>query len=522
MIRNCLVLVFSLISLLVQAQDFNIVAFGAKSDSIKLNTKAIQAAIDAAAVNCGRVVIPAGVFMSGTIYLKSNVTLYLSRGSVIKGSQFIENYPENKPSFSGAQTHRAHWKAMPSKALIYADNVENIAIMGEGTINGNGDSKEYNTFDDNPNRPKVIMFVKCRNVKVENVTLTNSAFWLQHYFACDGVQIRGINVYNHGNHNNDGIDIDSKNVTMSDCIINSNDDAICLKSDSRLLCENVVISNCVISSNCNAIKFGTASYGGFRNVTITNCVVKKTGSVKTQRGELKDGQNDNIRGLAGIALEIVDGGSMENINVNNIIINDVLTPIFIKLGSRMNPTGSIKNVIISNIIASTKSLCANSISGVPGFNVENVVLKDIICNIYGGGTLSDANITLPENEKGYPECRMWGYVLPAYGLYLRHVKDITLENVQFNLQTNDSRPAIYMEDAERVQIRNSKFSIPQGKQALIRLKDVTSLSLSNIYSNTDIPFLLNVSGAKTTQIKVDKKYDKQSIVVSPEVNKQNL
>jgi polygalacturonase len=149
---------------------------------------------------------------------------------------------------------------MPSRALIYADSVENIGIVGEGTIDGNGKSPAFITEDDNPNRPKLIFIVNCKRVKVENLRFQNTAFWLQHYFACDGVYIKGLNIYNHGNKNVDGIDIDSKNVVIQDCIIDCDDDALCFKSDGNFLCENVVVTNCILSSNCNFIKMGTASY----------------------------------------------------------------------------------------------------------------------------------------------------------------------------------------------------------------------------------------------------------------------
>jgi Pectate lyase superfamily protein len=195
------------ITTLLQAQDTNILDFGAKSDGVTLNTEAIQKAINQTAVKGGRVVIPQGEFLSGTIYLKSNVTLYIQKGGMLKGSPNLKDYPENTPSVKGMKPHRAFWKSMPSRALVYADNVENIGLMGEGIIDGNGRSPAFLTKDDDPNRPKLIFVVNCRKVRVENLRFQNTAFWLQHYFACDGVIIKGLNIYNHGNKNVDGIDI---------------------------------------------------------------------------------------------------------------------------------------------------------------------------------------------------------------------------------------------------------------------------------------------------------------------------
>ena len=151
-------------------------------------------------------------------------------------------------------------------------------MTGLGTINGQGFHPNFQHGNDSkggPRRPKIIYFMSCNNVRVQDVTLRNSAYWTQDYEKCDGVIVRGVKVYCHSNWNNDGIDIDSRNVVVSDCLIDCDDDALCLKSDTDTPCENVTVTNCVLKSNCNAIKFGTSSYSGFKNVTITNCVIDR-------------------------------------------------------------------------------------------------------------------------------------------------------------------------------------------------------------------------------------------------------
>jgi Glycosyl hydrolases family 28 len=487
----------------VQAQDTNITDFGAKSDGTTINTEAIQKAIDQTAVKGGRVVIPQGEFLSGTIYLKSNVTLYIQKGGMLKGSPNLKDYPENTPSVKGMKPHRAFWKSMPSKALVYADNADNIGLMGEGIIDGNGKSPAFLTKDDDPNRPKLIFVVNCRKVRVENLRFQNTAFWLQHYFACDGVIIKGLNIYNHGNKNVDGIDIDSKNVVVSDCIIDCDDDALCFKSDGNFLCENVVVTNCVLSTTCNFIKMGTASYTGFKNISITNCVLKRPSeSLVRDWSKQSRGIADSLTGLAGIALEIVDGGMMDKINISNIVMSGLQTPIFIKLGSRMNPTGSIRNVNISNIMATAESFITSSITAVPGFYVDNVVLSNIQFFAKGFDNPFPLSTIIPENEKNYPENRMFGDNLPAYGFYLRHVKNIYFNNVQFTLQGKDNRPAFHIEDAANIQIRDCKVEIPENKQPVINLLDVNGLYVSNIFYSEPIPLLFHVSGTKSGRIKV--------------------
>jgi hypothetical protein len=496
-------LLFLFISVFSQAQDTNILDFGAKADGATINTMAIQKAIDQTAIKGGTVTIPQGEFLSGTIYLKSNVTIAIKKGGMLKGSPNLMDYPENTPSVKGMKPHRAFWKSMPSKALIYADNVDNIGLTGEGVIDGNGTSPTFLTKDDDPNRPKLIFVVNCRKVRVENLKLQNSAFWLQHYFACDGVTIKGLTIYNHGNKNVDGIDIDSKNVTISDCIIDCDDDVICFKSDGNFFCENVVVTNCVLSTTCNFIKMGTASFTGFRNISITNCVLKRppVSLVRNWSKESRGIQNE-LTGLAGIALEIVDGGKMEKINISDIIMNGIQTPIFIKLGSRMNPTGSISDVTISNIMATAESFITSSITAVPGFYINNVALSNI--QIFNKGFDNAFPLTkiIPENEKDYPENRMFGDNLPAYGFYLRHVNNISFQQIQFHISGKEDRPAFHLEDASNISIVNAKVAVPANNQPIINAIDTNGLYVSNVFDTKPIPLLLQVSGSKSGNFKV--------------------
>ncbi|MDF2432238.1 MAG: hypothetical protein JWP44_1869 [Mucilaginibacter sp.] len=447
-------LIFSILIVLfyncTYAQFLNIVTFGAKEGSNVNNAVAIQKTIDKCAEKGGIVLIPPGKYYTGTIYLKSNVTLSIMKGAELIGSPYLKDYPVNSVSAKTRPPHRPNWPSMPSRALIYADGASHISIIGEGTINGNGRSKDFQTQDDDPNRPKVIMFVACKDVNVRDIHLMNSAFWMQHYFACDGVRISGISVYNHGNLNNDGIDIDSRNVTVSDCNIDSDDDGICMKSDGYELVENVSITNCIVASNCNLIKMGTASYAGFQNVSISNCVLKKaTVSVMGKIRRRLNSVADSISGEAGIALEAVDGGSIDQVVISNISITGVQTPIFIKLGNRKYQPGPVGHIIISNVTATSNSLLPSSITGVPGHDIENIVLRDIMLISKGGGKHMDGTGSeIPENAAGYPGNTMFGDRLPAYGLFLRHVKNVDLNNVKFYLLSPDERPPVYQSDVK--------------------------------------------------------------------------
>ena len=176
-------------------QRFNARDFGAVGDGSKLDTAAIQAAIDAAAKSGGgTVVLPPGTYLSGTLFLKSGVHLYLEAGCVLLGSKDVADYPENRPA------KRSWTDRLVCRSLIAGEKLKNIAIRGQGTIDGQGAGFGVKYLV----RPYLIRLVECEDVLVEGVHLRNSAMWLQHYLACERVTIRGVTVFNFATRNNDG------------------------------------------------------------------------------------------------------------------------------------------------------------------------------------------------------------------------------------------------------------------------------------------------------------------------------
>ncbi|MFD0751610.1 glycoside hydrolase family 28 protein [Mucilaginibacter calamicampi] len=489
--------------------DHNILAYGAKADGKTISTKAIQAAVNkCSAEHGGRVIVPAGVFMSGTIVLKNDVELYLAEGAEIKGSANNKDYPQPQ----SADGKKATW------ALIVALDVHHIAITGRGTINGNGAAPAFQLGDDTAPgytgiRPNIITMVNCKDIEILNIRLRNSPHWMQTYFRCENLHIKGIHIYNHANLNNDGIDIDSKNVLIEDCVIDSDDDGICLKSDDDTVpCENVTIRNCIIASNCGAIKFGTSSHSGFRNVNISNITIHKASQDLFRHWQQKVQFVDQpITAIAGISIENVDGGKTDNITIDNVFMEDVQTPIFIKLGNRgatkskdpasFNP-GHLRNVTISNVTAVSHSKITSSITGFPGFDVENVILKNIRITTPGKGTAAEAEAPLPENETAYPEARMFGVTLPSSGLYVRHAKGIVLQNITLQTLNVDARPQIIMDDVKDAQISLLNIEQTQISNAVINLvnsKNILWLNPNVIPSSHP---LLTVDGAKSSGITV--------------------
>lgn len=429
------------------SRNIDITKIGAR-ESNKDNAPMIQKAIDnVSAAGGGTVVVPAGEFVTGPLELKSGVELHLEMGAKLLG------YPDT------TAYRKAHivadGKKFKDSGLIYAYQQENIAVTGLGTIDGQGGHVAFKTKVDPGNRPMIFLFRDCKNIVVKDVTLQNSAHWTQLYTECQGVRVSGIKVYSHCNYNNDGIDIESSDVVVTNCMFDCEDDAICLKALPEKLCENITVSNCVTATNCNAIKLGTASIGGWRNVNISNITVRRASEDNFRRWQTKlTGITAPVTVISGIAVEVVDGGIAENINISNVAMTDVQTPIFIRMARRhesSRPGGShMKGITISNVTAVSESMMSSSITGVPGLYPENIYLSNIDITAPGGGTAEDGLREVPEAEKSYPENRKLGQVLPAGGLYIRHAKNVYLSNVRFHFRKPDARPLIITEDCTNV------------------------------------------------------------------------
>lgn len=256
--------------------DFQIDQHGAVADGKTLNTEAIQQTIDAAAVMGGRVVIGPGRWLTGSIELKSGVTLHLSENAVLLGSPDIDDYATHS---WGHHSDRTPWH------LVYAHQAENIAITGQGTINGNGRffwkedrPHEWAFFAEKHARPTPMVEISnCRNIRIENARMTNPPGWTLHLHDCDRAWIRGIHIDNiRFGPNSDGIDLTGcHDVMISDCYICTGDDAIALKTteDSRS-CEYITVTNCVLETSCAALRVGFESDQDFRYLTFSNCVIR--------------------------------------------------------------------------------------------------------------------------------------------------------------------------------------------------------------------------------------------------------
>ncbi|MCI0337147.1 MAG: glycoside hydrolase family 28 protein [Acidobacteria bacterium] len=463
---------------------FNVRDFGAAGDGNRLETQAIQSAVEACARAGGGVVyLPAGTYLSGTIYFRSGVTLHLAEGSTLLGSPNLSDYPVTIPEF------RSYSDNYTERSLLYGEKVERIGITGKGVIDGQSSAFQ----GDYKVRPFIMRLVQCRQVSVSELTFQNSPMWVQHYLACEDVQIRGIRVRSRCcTVNHDGLDIDScQRVRVADCDISSEDDAIVLKSTSALPCRDIVITNCIISSRINALKFGTDSAGGFENIAISNITVYETGA-------------------AGIALEIVDGGLMDRVTITNIVMRETACPVFIRLGDRGRTwqsgmprpgIGKLRNVVISNIQATGADDIGCCITGLPGHEVENVSLENLSISFRGGGTREAARRQIPEEAESYPEYNMFG-VLPAYGFYCRHISGLSLVNLTLAYEKPDLRPSLVCDDVVNLNLsRISAASQPDG-EPLIRLDQVRKAWLESCRATTSAHTFLQVNGGQSAGIRL--------------------
>ncbi len=472
--------------------DYDIRQFGAQGDGSTLCTEAIQKAVDqCGADGGGTVYFPAGTWLTGTVYLTNAVTIELDSGCTVLGTPDKACYGPPRQLLGAEGEQYSTWAIFAGKGL------EHIAIRGRGTIDGQGAHFKYK----NGARPKNLYFEDCRDVLIEGVRLRQAGSWMQHYRGCQRLTIRDIAVFNHVSYNNDGLNIDScRDVSIIGCVIDSDDDGIVLKSLSTRPTENVTIADCVVSSHCNAIKMGTESGGGFQNITVANCAI-----CSPRYSEVIYGRQ---RGLAGVALEIVDGGTLDRVAVSNIAIKGVTVPLFLRLGNRARTygqdkpgVGTFRNVAINNIVATDCSSVGCSITGLPGHPIENVTLSQIALGFDGKGTRQDAERTIPEKEASYPESTMFG-TLPAYGFFCRHVKGLTLDTVRLQTAAPDHRHAIVFDDVHEATIDALTAPFAADAAALLRLTNSSDVAIRNCFPPAGTEVFLALRGSDTKSIAV--------------------
>ncbi|MDR3792326.1 MAG: glycosyl hydrolase family 28 protein [Terracidiphilus sp.] len=482
--------------------------FGAQGDGKALDSPSINSAIDACTVAGGGIVyLSPGVYRSGTIVLKSNVTLYLEAGATILGSLELKDYASMAGPAGDGDANQRH--------LIFARNAENVTLAGTGCIDGQGEKfwkpsthkpaapadawEDVAIFVKKPKaRPSPMLeFVNCNWLRIEDLRIVRASGWTLRPINCDHVFICGISIRNpvYGP-NTDGVDITCcSNVYMDNCSIDTGDDAICLKSENPYSSEppvnrNIVITNCILITCCNGFKIGTGSLGGFENITFSNSVIHNPPVGPASRV------------ISGIALEVVDGGWIDGVIVTGIRMQRTRTPIFIRLGNRSRkfdyPQHGLRSVSISNIRAS-ESLLASSITGIPGIPVRDISLSDIAIENVMPGRAEWLGRTVPEQEKEYPEARMFG-MLPATGFYLRHVTDLQMSNISLRAAADEIRPSLIMDDVSNARISQLTCSPSTRNTSVVQLNSSRNVWVCNSTAAEGTGTFLKVSGAGSEEI----------------------
>jgi hypothetical protein len=471
-------------ALILNAKDYNASLFGIKSNGITLNTTSIQKAIDYIHDNGGgRLVFNVGRYLTGTIYLKSNVTIQLEEGAILVGSANPFDYE-----------HNYNWTA-----LIFALDQQNIGLTGKGVIDGQGFQVANNLIDlihkgvvtdplknDRPGesiRPQNIYFRGCRNIIIEGITLKDPGSWNQQYDQCRNLVVDRITVDSKSYWNNDGVDIvDCDTVSITNSYFDAADDGICLKSHSAdFICQNVFIHNNKVRTSANGIKFGTASYGGFRNIRIINNLVF-----------------DTFR--SAITFASVDGGVVENIVVDSLRSINTGNVFFLRIGERRTgKKGKMSNISISDVYAEVpatkpdagynyegpvednpRNISPSSIVGMPDALIENITFRNIEIHYPGGGNPIYAKIGLDELDKvpematSYPEFSMFKE-LPAWGFYIRHARGVAFENVTLYCGKKDYRAAIVLDDVHGVKFNSLKIDEPGNVRVPVFYKNSTEV-----------------------------------------------
>jgi polygalacturonase len=414
---------------LAQISAFNVRDYGAIGDGQTLDTHAIQAAIDACSTKGGGTVfLPAGQYLTGSLFLRNNTSLYLDSGAVMLGSENPNDYPIVHSRWEGK--HQDTYAP-----LITGQNINNVSIIGRGTIDGRGAVwwKAKNDGRLAHPRPRLISFSHSTNILVEGITAINSPSWTINPVHCQNVNVRGVTIINPADSpNTDGINPDScRLVRISDCYISVGDDCITLKSgtehehpDRHAPCRDITITNCTLERGHGGVVIGSEMSGGVKNVVISNCVFIGTDRgirIKSRRGR---------------------GGVIEDIRVSNLIMDDVLCPftmnLYYHIGvsgdtavSDKNPrsinegTPCLRHIHFSHITAREVKYAAGFLYGLAEMPLEDISFSDISISISG------------EGASGYPEMADDIPSMSQAGFFIRNAHHLRLENIDVTGQIGE-------------------------------------------------------------------------------------
>ncbi len=459
--------------------------FGASVNAdYEINTKAINKAIASVSESGGTVLIPEGTFISSTIELKSNVTLF------VKGTLKCIDYETNKNTEKRLAEGEYIVSSRTREGFIYANGADNITICGGGRIDGSGatycqapkcpekllplERFHLKTYimqfrnrirfeKENSHRVNLVELCNCKNINIHNIELYETGAWTCNIFQGDGINIEDV-VINSNYHvaNSDGFDLSCcRNATVRHCYIATGDDALCIKADGDMDIENILIEDCKAMSLANCFKIGTTVYRNVKNVTVRNCEFF---------------MDNTTGGYSGISIQSDCGGKVTDILVDNIKMNGISSPFLIWLGDRNGiEPGQVSNVTLRNITAENISL-PSAVTGVvhngKHYNVQNIVIQNVNA-VYRDSEeeiyIRDGGVGYEAMEE-YPEitriCSIYTvshelspyWELPVYGLFVRNTDAITIENFDCIPRSTNKRPKDNItEETDRLYCKNVKI-----------------------------------------------------------------
>ncbi|PJM73743.1 polygalacturonase [Bifidobacterium primatium] len=437
--------------------------YGAKADGATNDGPAIQQAIDECATNGGGTVrLTDGEFLSGTLFLKSNVYLNVAASAKLVASPNIADYSPDVHHNRYRNEHDI------DRCFIYAEDAHDFGLIGHGEIQGRA---EVFPNEGSIYRPMMIRMLRCSNVHVENLRLYNAAAWTTAFLDSEYIWVRGVDIRNDKRYNGDGLDFDGcAHVFVSDCYVRGTDDNFCLQASSREHpVHDVHVNNCEFSGICAGIRIGLKSIGDIYNVTISNCTLNRVWR-------------------EGIKIESTEGGAISDISVSNIVMRNVTRPIFVILNNRFEPDdlgssieldhmpsiGRLENIDISHLTAVDDEEMANThmrftddVMGSPRFNgirfdaadgrpVDGVTLSDIRYTFIGGVKKTDipADDEYPKvldrlvSPEGKSSENYWPDWSRTSFMDLRNVADLQMRNIRLRTLRDDERPAILVDGCD--------------------------------------------------------------------------
>lgn len=492
------------------ARVYNIRAFGAKGDKTTLDTAALQAAIDACSHDGGgTVLVPAGTFVIGTVELKSNVTLLIAAGGTLLGSADGKQYHavDEIPLHGDTTLVDGNW------ALLYAVNAQNIAIEGPGTIDGQGAQFHSPQRGTPPpsgiggnKRPYHVLLYRCENVRIQNISLIDCAYHSIRPVQCRRLYFDGIYIHSRVNSNNDGFHfISSEHAAISNCTVLCGDDACAMFGS----CRNITVTNSYFSTRWSVFRFGGGHAG---DIAVSNCVLHQVyGCPFKFQGD--------------------PGSRFENISFSNLVLDEVTGPISISVGKgrrrsydaalpEVLPPVEVRNISFSNIHGTVTTAPPHQlpestlgIGSRPGEahsaivlnSIDDAVLEKISFNdvhlVFGGGGTAEegARRDVPKVFGEYFELGP----IPAYGLYARNARSLTLANVRFETSTPDLRPAIVFDHVEDASFNGLAVQGNTGAESVLRLTDSKKTLITAPRVLNPSPTFLQVEGASSERIIVD-------------------